>query len=130
MTFVDFNSRVPTALLSASMDGTCRIWHATSSQGPIHVLQACPAFSPQTSQVARAGITRSAAIAPSSQPAFPNGLSQDRAASAAQDEDWQPEQAGRQQGGDMLLSADQGTSQLAEQDANGLQSNVRCLDSL
>lgn len=46
VTYVDFNKVIPSALLSSSYDGTCRIWDVTSSGQAAHVMQATALFGP------------------------------------------------------------------------------------
>ena len=42
VTFLDFCEAMPDALLSSSIDGTCRIWGVTHSSSAIHILAKCP----------------------------------------------------------------------------------------
>lgn len=46
VTFIDFCSCIPDALLSSSLDGTCRIWSAKDGGAAVHVLTAAPLFGP------------------------------------------------------------------------------------
>ena len=39
VTFLDFCEAMPDALLSSSIDGTCRIWGVTHSSSAIHILE-------------------------------------------------------------------------------------------
>ena len=39
VTFLDFCEAVPDALLSSSIDGTCRIWGATHPSSAMHILE-------------------------------------------------------------------------------------------
>ena len=39
VSYLDFNKRVPTALVSSSLDGTCRLWDVSITQPAVHVLQ-------------------------------------------------------------------------------------------
>lgn len=52
ITFIDFHPKLPAALLSSSLDGTCRIWDASSSHPAVHILQAHPNFNPLPSHPA------------------------------------------------------------------------------
>lgn len=39
VSYMDFNKRVPSALVSTSFDGTCRLWDTSCTQPAVHVLQ-------------------------------------------------------------------------------------------
>ena len=44
VTFLDFNKRLPSALVSSSYDGTCRLWDASCTQPAMHILQVSQAW--------------------------------------------------------------------------------------
>lgn len=46
VTFIDFCACIPDALLSSSLDGTCRIWSAKDGGAAVHVLTAAAIFGP------------------------------------------------------------------------------------
>lgn len=46
VSFMDFCSCIPEALLSSSLDGTCRIWNAREGGPAVHVLTATAVFGP------------------------------------------------------------------------------------
>ena len=52
VTYLDFHPWLPTALLSAAFDGTCRLWDVSCTHPAIHVLQViCSLLHEQTSRV-------------------------------------------------------------------------------
>lgn len=89
VTFIDFCACIPDALLSSSLDGTCRIWSAKDGGAAVHVLTATPSFGP-TRGLTRFGggappgelggrHTRSAVAPPTAPPAAAGGASTGRA---------------------------------------------------
>ena len=44
VTFLDFNKRLPSALVSSSYDGTCRLWDTSCTQPAMHILQVSQAW--------------------------------------------------------------------------------------
>ncbi len=60
-TFIDFCSCIPEALLSSSLDGSCRIWNAREGGPAVHVLTATAEFGPTRGVTRYGGGTQLAA---------------------------------------------------------------------